>query len=137
MAARRVTARWDGGQSATTDIRGLSLAIGEDAPGHGSEPAPLPTEVLLASVASCFAIALAFVAAKRAVELPDLWVEVTGDYDGLRISQIMISASADVEPKLLERLIPPAERLCYVTNTLRRPPEITVRATATAGSDEA
>lgn len=32
MSTRHVSARWDGGQSAVTDIRGMRLAIGEDAP---------------------------------------------------------------------------------------------------------
>jgi organic hydroperoxide reductase OsmC/OhrA len=29
-------------------------------------------------------------------------------------------------PATLERLIPLAQRVCYVTNTLRQPPEITI-----------
>jgi len=125
--ARHVSATWDGaGQSATADIRGIRLSIGDDAPPHGSVSAPLPTEVLLASVASCFAIAMAFVAAKRDLVLPGLTVEVDGDYEGPRLSTIDISVSADADDDLVERLIPAAERLCYVTNTLRRPPRITV-----------
>lgn len=127
MSTRHVTARWDGGQSAITDIRGMRLAIGEDAPPLGSTSAPLPTEVLLASVASCFAIALAFVAAKRDLELPGLEVDVSGDYEGPRIASIEISVSSLADPDLVQRLIPRAERLCYVTNTLRQPPQISVR----------
>lgn len=127
MATRHVHARWDGGQSATTDIRGLRLGIGEDAPPVGTTAAPLPTEMLLASVASCFAIALAFVAAKRDLELPGLEVNVSGDYDGPRIASIEISVSSRADPDLVQRLIPSAERLCYVTNTLRQPPNISVR----------
>lgn len=126
MTTRHVSSRWDGGQSAITEIRGLRLPIGEDAPPLGSTPAPLPTEVLLASVASCFTIAMAFVAAKHDATLPGLEVDVSGDYDGPRVASIQISVSADADPELLRRLIPAAERLCYVTNTLRRPPEITV-----------
>lgn len=126
MAIRRVSARWDGGQSAITEIRGLRLPIGEDAPALGSTPAPLPTEVFLASVASCFTIAMAFVAAKRGETLPGLEVDVCGAYDGPRVSRIEISVSADTDPELLQRLIDPAGRLCYVTNTLRRPPDITI-----------
>jgi putative redox protein len=126
MSTRHVSARWDGGQSAVTDIRGMRLAIGEDAPPLGTTSAPLPTEVLLASVASCFAIALAFVAAKRKLELPGLQVDVDGSYDGPRLAAIDISVSSDADPDLVNKLIPSAERLCYVTNTLRKPPQITI-----------
>jgi uncharacterized OsmC-like protein len=124
--ARRVSARWEGGQHARTDIDGLHLDIGEDAPPLGTVPAPLPTEVLLASVASCFAIAMAFVAARRDLELPGLEVEVTGDYDGPRVASIDIAVTCDADPAVVDRLIPRAERLCYVTNTLRHPPQITI-----------
>ena len=123
---RHVSARWTGAQSAVSDIRGMTLAIGDDAPPTGDTPAPLPTEVMLASVASCFAIAMAFVAKKRDLELPGLEVDVTGDYDGPRISTIGISVRADVDRELLEYLLPRASRLCWVTNTLRETPEITV-----------
>jgi len=126
MSTRHVSARWDGGQSAVTDIRGMRVSIGEDAPPLGTTSAPLPTEVLLASVASCFAIALAFVAAKRKLELPGLQVDVDGSYDGPRLATIDISVSSDADPDLVNRLIPSAERLCYVTNTLRQPPQITI-----------
>lgn len=121
MGAGRVTAEWEGGQDVTADIRGLRLAIGEDS------TRPLPTEILLAAVASCFTIAMAFQAAKRGLDLPGLRVDVTGEYDGPRISAITISVHAQAAPELLERLIPLAERVCYVTNTLRRPPKITIR----------
>lgn len=126
MTTRHVSARWDRGQSAVTDIRGIRLAIGEDAPPLGTTPAPLPTEVLLASVASCFTIALAFVAAKRNLQLPGLRVDVNGSYDGPRVAAIDISVSSDADPDLVNELIPRAERLCYVTNTLRHPPQITI-----------
>lgn len=126
MTTRHVSARWDSGQSAVTDIRGIRLAIGEDAPPLGTTPAPLPTEVLLASVASCFTIALAFVAAKRNLQLPGLRVDVNGSYDGPRVAAIDISVSSDADPDLVNELIPRAERLCYVTNTLRHPPQITI-----------
>jgi putative redox protein len=122
-----VTARWTAAQSAVTDLGGVHLAIGEDAPRLDGIPAPVPTEVLLASVASCFAIAMAFVAAKRDLELPGLEVEVIGDYDGLRVSTIEILVRAQADRDLLEYLLPRASRLCWVTNTLRQAPEISIR----------
>lgn len=125
--ARHVTARWTGAQSAVTDLGGVQLAIGDDAPPLDGTPAPLPTEVLLASVASCFAIAMAFVAAKRDQELPGLEVEVVGDYSGPRVSTIEILVRAQADREFLEYLLPRASRLCWVTNTLREAPEISIR----------
>lgn len=124
--ARHVTARWTGGQSATVELGATRLAIGGDAPELSGIPAPLPTEVLLASVAACFAIAMAFVAAKRGEQLPGLEVDVTGDYTDLRISTIDIAVRADADPELLRSLLPRAERVCYVTNSFRQAPDITI-----------
>lgn len=126
--ARHVTARWTGGQSATVELGATSLAIGGDAPELSGIPAPLPTEVLLASVASCFAIAMAFVAAKRGQQLPGLEVDVSGDYSGLRVSTVDIAVRANTDPDLLRSLLPSAERLCYVTNSFRQAPVITIHA---------
>ena len=124
---RRVSATWTGGLSAVTDIRGVRWSIGDDARTDDGTEAPLPTETLLAAVASCFAMALAFVAGKRDLQLPNLRVDASGEFEGHRISRIEIAASADADPELIRRLLPSAERVCYITNTLRRPPEITTR----------
>jgi putative redox protein len=125
--SRKVTARWTGGLSSTVELAGTHLAIGDDAPAVDGIPAALPTEVLLASVASCFAMAMAWVATKRDAELPGLEVDVSGDYDGPRISALDICVRADAYPDLLEYLLPRAERVCWVTNTLRQSPQITIR----------
>ncbi len=122
--SRHVSATWTGGQSATVAVGRSSWDIGHDAALADGSPAPLPTEVLLASVASCFTIAMAFVAGKRNAVLPGLAVDVSADYDGPRICAIDIAVRADADPELVERLLEPARRLCWVTNTLRTPPRI-------------
>jgi putative redox protein len=85
--------------------------------------------VLLASIVSCFAIAMACAARKRGVELPDLQVTAAATYGGLRFSKVAISLTSTVAQPTMEALIPDAQRVCYVTNTLREPPEITVSIT--------
>lgn len=129
MASERsVSARWDGGLRAVVQAGGFELIVDEpeSVPG-GTNKGPQPTEVFLASVASCFTIALAYSAGKRDVELADLHVEATGTYDGPRFSAIRITVRA-AEPRgaELQRLIKAAERVCYVTRTLATAPVIEI-----------
>lgn len=129
MTQRRVSARWDGGLRAIVDAGGFELVVDEPASVGGTDRGPQPTDVLLASIASCFAIALAHVARKQGVVLADLEVTATATYDGLRFSTVAISLASTVARAALEQLIPQAQRVCYVTNTLRQPPDITVSIT--------
>jgi uncharacterized OsmC-like protein len=96
----------------------------------GSGTAPQPTEVFLASVASCFTLALAYAAKKATIELADLTVTVTGTYDGPRFTRLDIQARIGCDEAEVAALVEVAERVCYVTNTLRAPPEIVVEAAA-------
>jgi putative redox protein len=125
-AQRRVSARWDGGLRAVVDAGRFQLIVDEPESSGGTDRGPQPTDVLLASVASCFALAMAHVARKSGIELPDLRVVVTGTYDGPRFSAVAISLVSTADRPAVEQLIPEAQRVCYVTNTLDRPPEITI-----------
>ena len=60
--------------------------------------------------------------------LDDLSVTVTGTYDGPRFRAISIRAGIGCDASEIPELVAIAERVCYVTNTLRTPPEITVQA---------
>lgn len=124
--ARVVTARWDGAMASTVTIGGTDWRIGDDLTDADGALAPMPTEALLASVASCFALAMAWVAAKRDIELPGLSVDVSADYDGPRISAIDIAVRSDASRDVIDQLLPRAQRVCYVTNTLRQAPDIAV-----------
>ena len=125
-AQRRVSARWDGGLRAVVDAGRFQLIIDEPESSGGTDRGPQPTDLLLASVASCFALAMAHAARKSGTELPDLQVVATGTYDGPRFSAVAISLSSTAARPALEQLIPQAQRVCYVTNTLDQPPEITI-----------
>lgn len=129
MASERsVQARWDGGLRAVVQAGRFELVVDEpeSVPG-GTDAGPQPTEMLLASVASCFTIALAYSARKRDVELRDLHVDATGTYDGPRFSAIRITVRAAApQGDDLQKLISAAERVCYVTRTLGSSPEIDV-----------
>jgi putative redox protein len=126
---RSVHARWDGGLRAVVDAGGFELVVDEPetVPG-GTGTGPQPTEYLLAAVASCFTLALAYSARKRGVELAgDLYVDATGTYDGPRFSAIRITVRTSAPGGAdLQKLIKAAERVCYVTRTLATSPTIEV-----------
>ena len=125
-AQRRVSARWDGDMRAVVDAGRFQLIVDEPESSGGTDRGQQPTDILLASVASCFALAMAHVARKSGIELPDLRVVATGTYDGPRFSAVAISLASTAARPAMEQLIPQAERVCYVTNTLDQPPEITI-----------
>jgi uncharacterized OsmC-like protein len=102
------------------------LTVDEPRSVGGSDQGPQPTDLLLASVSSCFTVALAYCAARQGVALVDLRVTATGVYDGPRFTSVRIEVSSGCERAALKQLITAAEKVCYVTNTLRRAPEIKV-----------
>ena len=81
------SSRWDGGLRAVVDAGGFELIVDEPESVGGTGRGPQPTELLLASVASCFTLAVAHSARKRDIELAGLHVDVTGTYDGPRFSR--------------------------------------------------
>ncbi len=127
MTDRTVRSRWDGCLRAAVQAGGFELIVDEPESVGGTDRGPQPTDLLLASVASCFTLAMAYSATKRDIALEGLDVDVTGRYDGPRFCRLRIEVRA-TRPTgdELARLVSAAERVCYVTNTLRRPPEIEI-----------
>ena len=126
MNERTVRTRWTGGMRAVSEVDGFEIVVDEPATHGGSGTGPQPTDLLLASVASCLALSVAFVARKRGVELPDLDVSVVGRYRGLEFERIAASISSGTPREVLEGLVSEAERFCYVSNTLRHGPELVI-----------
>lgn len=119
-------AEWRGGMATEVSGRGHTIRVDEPPEFGGEDSGPMPTEVLAAALASCMCLAIAWAARKRRVELPDLAVAVRpfrapgeprhGRYE-LRIES---SAPQDV----LQPCVDLGTRYCWVTNTLKNPPEI-------------
>jgi organic hydroperoxide reductase OsmC/OhrA len=80
-------------------------------------------------VASCFTLALVYSAAKRGIAMTGVQVEAVGHYAGPSFDAVRISVEVTgPTPDELADLIVAAERVCYVSNTLRAGADITVTA---------
>jgi putative redox protein len=126
MEQRIVFARWAGGMKAVVQAGDHEIIVDEPESAGGTNTGPQPTDLLLASIASCFTLAMAYAADRRGIELPDLRVRAVGTYEGLKFIRIELLIGSTEPPGVLEKLISDAERVCYVTNTLREIPEIRI-----------
>src|SRR5215467_6862952 len=121
-----VTAHWEGGWRCRVEAGGFELVVDEPPRAGGTGTGPMPTEYLLAAMASCYALALQWAAGKRGTTLPGLTVTATGTYDGPRFSRLQLSVSSELPADEVEPLVKPALRACYVSNTLAAAPEVEV-----------
>ena len=129
---RTVRASWLGAWRCDVTAGDFQIAVDEPlSVVGGTNAGPQPTDLLLASISSCFTLAVAHTARKRDIALSDIQVDVTGTYDGPSFSEIRIDAALDCSPDQLDGLLRGAERVCYVTNTLRGGVPLIVRGTAT------
>ena len=124
MAELELTARWEGGYRMAVDVRGFELRSDEPGPAGGENTGPMPTELFLASLATCFGSSVVHAARKRGIELPDVAVRVIGTYQGLRFARLRVEVTSSYPAELLQPLIERASSYCYVSNTLRGSPEI-------------
>lgn len=116
------------------DVRAGDFDLKIDEPesvAGGTNQGPQPTDLLLASISSCFTLALAHTARKRSLDLDDIRVDVTGLYDGPSFSRIDITAFVDCDPEEVPRLLAGAERVCYVTNTIRGGVDLVITGSST------
>jgi len=114
-----VESTWEGGYRCTVTTRQFRIRIDEPESAGGGDTGPQPSEVFLASLAGCFTLALYHVAKKRSIELTDITVRATGTYDGPGFAHLAIEVKSSASPDVVESLIEPAKRVCYVSNTLR------------------
>ena len=118
-----------GGQAFSVRVRQHALVVDQPVSGGGEDSGPSPTELLVASLASCVAYyAATFL--RRHAPLPELTVRC--DYAMAaerpsRVARVALDVDvpgplrADVRDALLR-----AVDKCTVHNTLRMPPEVTI-----------
>lgn len=107
--------------------RQFEVRVDEPVSSGGADTGLQPTELLLAALSSCFALAIAHVAMKRRVELADLRVKATGEYDGPRFRRVVVNVDSSLAVDELDSLVQQAIPFCYVSNTLRGGPELEYR----------
>jgi uncharacterized OsmC-like protein len=127
-----VTSSWEGGYRCRLSVGEFSLVADEPEWAGGTNAGPAPTELMLASLASCFTMAMVFAAHRTDVTLPsDLAVSVRGHHEGPRFDRIEIDVQTAEPTSELEGLLDRAARYCYVSNTLRQSPEVSYRLRST------
>jgi uncharacterized OsmC-like protein len=131
-AQRTVESLWEGNWRCKVTSGDFTLVVDEPVNVGGGNAGPQPTELLLASIASCFTLALAYSARRRSIALSDLSVRATGIYDGPRFRSITIDSRIGCDPSEVDQLVREAERVCYVTNTIKTNVEIIYQAGARA-----
>src|SRR3954468_9302470 len=120
-------ATWRGGWLCSVDAGGFPLTVDEPASSGGTGCGPMPTDLLLASLSSCYALALAWAARKRGYELPDLTVTATGTYAGQRFAHLALTVDTSLPAEQVAPLLEPAKRVCYVSTTFATVPDVVVR----------
>jgi uncharacterized OsmC-like protein len=121
-----VTAVWTGGWRVEVDAGGFLLVVDEPHSAGGTATGPMPTDLLLGALSSCYALALAWAARKRGFELPDVSVRATGTYRGPTFESLVLTVVTSAPDDVLTPLLEPAKRVCYVSNTIADGPPITV-----------
>jgi putative redox protein len=121
-----VAATWEGGYRCRMEVRGFEMVADEPKAAGGEDGGPQPSELFLASLASCFAMAIYHVAKKRELELTDLAVRATGEYEGPKFARLTLEVSSGTPRDVLDLLIERAKAVCYVSNTLRAVSDVEV-----------
>jgi len=125
------------GETAFTLTSDLHTAVSDQSPDFGGEGlGPMPSELLLWSVAACFGQAIRYVAARRRQAIEGLSLEVSGvkDAKAFRFGEIVIGVSAALPQKLLEGIVHLAGKYCFVTNSLATPIRVEITSVLPAAS---
>jgi uncharacterized OsmC-like protein len=122
---------------------GVTLDVGAHVSVGGIEDAGCSGDYFLASLAACYEITLRLVAAASRITINRLDLRVEGDWDargtlgidpdvavGFTGLRVLVDLDATGPEERLAQLQELTERYCVVSQTLRKPPEVTVSFTA-------
>jgi len=137
---RRIHVRWLGDYRTEISVRGIHTIKGDEIPQYGGQDTgPMPTELLLAGVASCMCLAVSHVARKRRITLENLTVaaEAEKDMEAFRFHLINLVVQADYPQSKLDALVERAKAYCFVSNTLLNGCDVQTVAQSTLSPEEA
>lgn len=111
------------------DVRGHKLEVDQPVGAGGTDLAPTPTELFIASLASCVAYYARRYLVRHGLPTDDLEVEADYSFGShpARVTKVnlRLAVSAVVPPERHEALLAMAAH-CTVHNTLTHPPEVTI-----------
>lgn len=113
-------AEWKKNYQIGIQVRQFSLDVDEPPQYNGEDTGMMPTELFISSLASCFCLALVFVANKREVNIADMSVSVNAEADtkNLRYEKLIVRVTSSISETELENLVRQAKKYCYVSNTI-------------------
>jgi Predicted redox protein, regulator of disulfide bond formation len=116
----RVKAVWQQGYQVELKTREHTIIVDKPKDFGGLDQGPIPTELLLASLASCLTLVIRNMCLKMRLDLEQLQVDVQGEFDSthFKCEQLMVEVTSSLDPKLLKRVMDKAIKYCYVSNTL-------------------
>ncbi|MGE5444833.1 MAG: OsmC family protein [Ignavibacteriales bacterium] len=117
-----VQAVWKRNYQVEVKARQFSVPIDEAPEFHGDDTGMMPTELFLCSLASCFCLALVFVARKKTFEVKDMRVNVKGEKDlkNFLFSRLIVEIDSSLPSQTLQSIIPLARKYCFVSNTVSK-----------------
>ncbi|GIW46440.1 MAG: hypothetical protein KatS3mg078_0317 [Deltaproteobacteria bacterium] len=115
-----VEALWKKNYQVEVRARQFSVNVDEAPEFHGEDTGMMPTELFLCSLASCFCLAIVYVARKKRIEIKDLTVKVKGekDLENFLFSKILVCVFSSLPLGVMEDLLGLAKRYCFVSNTI-------------------
>jgi uncharacterized OsmC-like protein len=113
-------AEWKKNYQVRVSVREFEVDVDEPPQYHGEDTGMMPTELFISSLASCFCLALVFVAKKKRVQITDMRVDVSAEADtkNFRYSRLIVKVGSSIANSVLEEMIVQAKKYCYVSNTI-------------------
>ena len=126
-----VQAIWKKNYQVDVRARQFTVPIDEAPEFNGEDTGMMPTELLLCSLASCFCLALVYVAKKKRIEVKDMSVIVKGEKDlrNFQFSRLLVEVDSSLAPETVEKIVTLAKKYCFVSNTVSKscPIEYTIK----------
>ena len=119
---------WEGSLKTSSIIRGFEVGTDKPKNLYGTNTAPAPAELFLASISACFLSTFAFNALTRRIELKEITTDIKGSIEmvkGLeKITKIDLKLKVwaeNVEEKKLKTCFDAAKAQCSLTKTSNIP----------------